>query len=233
MRNYTDITILLDRSGSMSAIHGATVEGINNFITEQKSVPGDGCWSLVCFDDPMSARGRGEQFPQVVWDQIGQDKVPILERSDFQPRGDTALIDAFAMTVKRIGERLRVMPESQRPSRVIMVIMTDGNERCSTLYTRGQLAEMVAHQESAYGWNFIYLGANQDAFATSKGLGIQKTAGYNYECKTAGVLGALNHASHTSRQYKLDGNDSAASLLTDPTVPDKKPDVNVNVTVTK
>ncbi len=41
-RDYTDITIVLDRSGSMAAIRDATVEGLNGFISSQKDVPGDG-----------------------------------------------------------------------------------------------------------------------------------------------------------------------------------------------
>lgn len=56
-RDYTDITIILDRSGSMSCIREGTIQGINAFIAEQKAIPGDGCWTLALFDAPFAPVG--------------------------------------------------------------------------------------------------------------------------------------------------------------------------------
>ena len=75
--NFTDITVILDRSGSMSAIQDATIKGLNDFIADQRSVPGDGCWSLMQFDDQY----------ETVYLQRLQSDVPLLTPATFQPRG--------------------------------------------------------------------------------------------------------------------------------------------------
>jgi hypothetical protein len=103
--NFADITMILDRSGSMSAIQDATIKGFNEFVQEQRAVPGDGCWSLVQFDDQY----------EVVYAQKPQHDVPLLTSGTFQPRGSTALIDAVCRTIDDTGRRFSAMPEEQRP----------------------------------------------------------------------------------------------------------------------
>lgn len=48
--DYTDITFLLDRSGSMASIEQATVSGFAEFIAEQRRAPGKCLVSLSRFD---------------------------------------------------------------------------------------------------------------------------------------------------------------------------------------
>ena len=40
-KNLTQITIVLDRSGSMASVREATISGFNKFVESQKTVPGD------------------------------------------------------------------------------------------------------------------------------------------------------------------------------------------------
>ncbi len=47
----TEIIIVLDRSGSMSSIGQATVDGFNEFLLEQKGAKGKAFVTLVQFDD--------------------------------------------------------------------------------------------------------------------------------------------------------------------------------------
>jgi hypothetical protein len=213
MARITDITIILDRSGSMSSIREATVGGVNAFMDDVNKVPGEGVWSLVQFDDPDSARGAREQFPHVVFENVSSTQLPRLEPADFKPRGSTALVDAVCLTIGRITTRVLAVPEVDRP-KVMVVIMTDGRENASRQFTSANLREVVAERQSVHGWEFLYLGANQDTFAEAGKYGIAKTGNVvNFSATDAGARGALQTGARNARDWKLDGNESAAGLL--------------------
>src|SRR6266567_4437843 len=123
MSRPVDVTIILDRSGSMQSTREATVKGVNDFIRSVNEVPGEGAWTLLQFDDRDSARGAGEEFPHCVFDHVPSAQVPLLEPTDFVPRGGTALVDAVCTTLVRLRDWSLSHPETERP-RVMVVIMT-------------------------------------------------------------------------------------------------------------
>ena len=72
------------------------------------------------------------------------------------------------------GARLADLPEAERPDKVIVAIITDGEENSSKDYSHVQAMEMIAHQRDAYRWVFVFLGAGMDAIAQAAALGIQR-----------------------------------------------------------
>ena len=50
MSNYTHISVILDRTGSMESIRDDTIGGFNTFLQEQKVQPGSATLTLVQFD---------------------------------------------------------------------------------------------------------------------------------------------------------------------------------------
>lgn len=81
-------------------------------------------------------------------------------------------MDAVGRAITEAGNRLEAMEEAQRPGLVVFVITTDGMENSSREFTKGQIKEMIQHQQERYDWHFTFLAANQDAFAEAGGLGI-------------------------------------------------------------
>ena len=158
-KDLTDITLVVDRSGSMEARREDAQGGINAFVKEQAQEPGEALLSLVQFDDRY----------EVVHDGVPIDAVPEFE---LKPRGTTALLDAVGRAINEAGERLADMDEADRPGLVIFVITTDGLENASREFTKARVKEMIEHQQEKYNWEFTFLGANQDAFAEAGGLGI-------------------------------------------------------------
>jgi len=165
--DLTDITMVIDRSGSMDSIKTDAEGGINTFIESQKSEPGEALLTLVQFDTEYEFVHQG---------------VPIGSVPKFKlvPRGSTALLDAVGRAISEAGTRLAAIEEAQRPGLVVFVIVTDGAENSSKEFTREKIREMIEHQQSAYKWQFTFLAANQDAFAEGASLGIAQagTAGY-------------------------------------------------------
>ena len=230
-RDFCDITVVLDRSGSMSVIQSATVEGLNAFIEDQKKVPGDGCWSLVQFDDPATAKGANEPFPQVVFSARPQSEMRPISSDEFLPRGGTALVDAVVRTIDETGKRLAAMPDGARPDKVLFVIMTDGQENSSRQFTKAQLNERISHQRSKYNWQFIFLGANQDAIAEAQEYGIPTSSALTFDHTDIGTQTAYRAASAGIRAWRVEGNPTAAPMVSCSEPDDPKIKVNVDVTV--
>jgi uncharacterized protein YegL len=126
MRNdLTEIVAILDRSGSMAHLADDTIGCFNKFIEDQKKVPGEAFLTTVLFDDQYNFLHEGVNI---------QDVKPMTAQEYFA-RGMTALLDAVGRTVIRIGERLSKMNEADRPSKVIVLIITDGEENSSKEFT--------------------------------------------------------------------------------------------------
>lgn len=165
--DLTDVTVILDRSGSMEACRVEAENGVNHFIEEQRNQAGDCAFSLIQFDTEY---------------ELVHQARPIDDVPDFQlvPRGMTALLDAVGKTINETGERLAGMEESERPGLVVLVIVTDGEENSSHEFKKSQIKTMIERQQNEYQWQFTFLGANQDAFAEAQGLGIAASAVANY-----------------------------------------------------
>lgn len=175
--------MLLDRSGSMESIKADTIGGFNNFISEQKKVPGEMTLSLSQFDTEY----------EILYNKVSIDEVKPLTNTTFVPRGGTALLDSAVRLIKETGKKLANLSEGERPERVMVIILTDGEENSSHEYTKKQLREMIKHQEDVYKWQFLYIGANQDAFAEGAAMGMQ---GLNFAATHRGT--AAMYSSLTS-----------------------------------
>jgi uncharacterized protein YegL len=183
--NLTDLTLVVDRSGSMVHTQKDAEGGIETLIAEQKKQAGDCVVSLVQFD--------GQYDP--VYTGVAIKDVP---QYSLVPRGNTALRDAVGRTILETGKRLSDMPEDQRPGLVVIAIITDGEENASREFPISQVAEMIRHQQDVYSWKFTFIGANQDAFAVGSELGIDRGGIANYnEQQTASVF--MSMSSNVSR----------------------------------
>ena len=171
--NLTDITVVLDRSGSMASVAKDVVGGFNKFVEEQKKAKGSATFTLIQFDTEY----------EFVHRSVDIQKVSKLE---FQPRGCTALLDAMGEAIVDTGERLKNMRECDRPSKVIFVIITDGQENASKEYKKYQINEMIKLQREVYGWEFVFLAANQDAIGEAHSLGISANTAMNYKHSSHG-----------------------------------------------
>ena len=171
MRDLTYIALLLDRSGSMGSIKNDVIGGFNNFVADQKKAGDNALLTLTQFDS---------YGIDVVHESKPIKDVIDLNDETYQPRGGTPLLDALAKTIQSTGAALKAIPETERPDKVVFVIITDGQENSSHQFNKSQVREMIEHQENVYKWNFVYLGANQDAFAEAGAVGILQTNAANF-----------------------------------------------------
>lgn len=201
--NFTYIWVVQDRSGSMTACKTETQQGFNAFIAEQRNVPGKCLVTLSQFDDRY----------EVVYEAKPVAEVPDLE---LVPRDMTALYDAIGKSINTLGEKLTALPEQERPGLVIVVINTDGHENASHEFTSARVQEMITHQRDTYGWQFVFLGANQDAIASAGALGIAGTHAMTYDIHNANNMYMSTSANIASARSAMaagaSANDAAQSL---------------------
>lgn len=169
--NYTEIAAIIDQSGSMSMLVSDTLGGFNTFLKDQQKDPGTVNLTLCLFNNTY----------KILYSGMNVKEVPDLTELDYKPAGSTALLDAIGRTVNELGDRLSQMAEEDRPSKVIVFIITDGQENSSKEFTKQIIKDMVERQEEVYNWDFIFLGADLSAVAEAQSFGIKdfKAASYS------------------------------------------------------
>lgn len=190
--NYTDITIVLDRSGSMADVATDTIGGFNTFLSDQIKVPGECTLTLNQFDDT---------FEYVVKAEPIRNARPLCGNT-FKPRGSTALLDAIGRSIEETGKRLDGMADSERPSKVVMVIITDGFENASRKFDKDRVNQMISEQRDKYSWEFVFLGANQDAISTASSFGIHAANAMTYASNTAGTSASYRSLSKNLTAFR-------------------------------
>lgn len=168
--NLTEIVIVLDRSGSMENIASDMTGGFNSFVEDQKQTNGDCMMTLVQFDTEYETVYSGKSIRDV----------PGLK---LNPRGNTALLDAIGRTIIETQERLDEMAEP--PGRVIFVVITDGLENSSYEYQKSRINELIEERDGK--WQFVFLGANQDAIQEAGSISIIPTSSLTWDATTSGI----------------------------------------------
>lgn len=159
--NLLHICFILDESGSMYTLVDDVIGGFQKLINEQKEEKNGECIiSLYRFSDTVKK------------DYIGKpvDEVPKLT---YSPGGCTAMNDGVGTAIDEIGKWLSDMDESERPSKNMIVIMTDGQENASKEYNFDTVKAKIKHQEEKYSWTFVYMGTNLQDLKDANRLGIK------------------------------------------------------------
>ncbi len=186
-KGLTEIIYILDRSGSMSGLEADTIGGFNSMMEKQKKTGEKAIVSTVLFDDEC----------EVIHDRVPIEKIEKMTDEQYFVRGCTALLDAVGGAIHHIKNVHKYAREEDRPEKTIFVITTDGMENASRKYSREKIARMIKKQQKKYGWEFIFIGANIDAYAEAQKYGIRKDRAVNYICDgigTAGVFAGVTRA---------------------------------------
>jgi uncharacterized protein YegL len=198
-KNFTSINVIVDASGSMAHLTHDTIGNFNTFLQEQKAFPGEAVFTLCTFNTDY-------QLPH---DFVKIAGVPNLDSKTYMPQGGTALLDAVGTTIDSVGKKLSAMPENDRPSKVIFLIITDGHENASKRYSAEQVKSMVEHQKDVYNWEFVFMGANIDAIAAGTNLGISMQNTLNYAPTAAGTHQLYRSISDNMSTYRSSNSSRA------------------------
>ena len=195
MAKKTELIFILDRSGSMAGLESDTIGGFNSMIEKQKAEKGKAVVTTVLFDHEY----------QVLHDRFDLQGIKPLTGNEYFVRGSTALLDAVGLTIRKIVNVQKNSSEESRADKVMFVIITDGMENASRLFSYRKIREMIETEKKEYGWEFLFLGANIDAGAVAGDLGIDRDMAARYHADPEGVslnFCAVSEAVSSVRQDK-------------------------------
>lgn len=205
LKDYTHISMILDASGSMGSIKRGVMEGFNGFIEQQKAEPGTASVSLILFE--------GARPHQVAYSFKDLQAVKPLNNETYRLGDSTPLLDAIGIEIESLGKQLAAIPEPRRPDRVIIAIVTDGDENSSTRFSREKIDALIKQQTEFYNWKFVFLSSDLKAMDTARGVGVQANSMDSYQNSDAGVIGAFNTLSSGTRSYRASASPKAAFSL--------------------
>jgi uncharacterized protein YegL len=166
--------LILDRSGSMIDCLENTINGFNEQIHRIRRIKAE-------FPDDEMTVGLTIFNEEVIIKYLASDPhdVSLLDSDSYKPGGSTALLDAIGFTVKRIESELERSNNIQDTS-VIVVVITDGYENASKVFSMAEIKLMIARLEQTTKWTFAFVGATFDAVEVAKEMSIKSKNSYSF-----------------------------------------------------
>lgn len=209
--------IVLDASGSMYSIRNEAIAGVVETIQTIRTAQADNAdqeqlFSLVVFNGAHIS---------TVFDRMPITKVPDLNEKDYQPTDNTPLYDAMGNAITHLH---RYIDEDDN---VLVTIITDGYENASVEWNHQRINQLVEDLKKK-NWLFTYIGANQDALAVAKDMGIEHSL--NFYADTAGTKAMFEKEklSRRSLYEKLAGGISFEKAKSEDYFVDDEPNDKVN-----
>ena len=176
--------LILDESGSMSSIEKQAVDSVNETLqsvrsAQRKYEDQEHFVRFVTFNSDGI---------KTVLDRAEALKAEDITPDQFNPACCTPLYDAIGQSVTELKKSVA------ENDKVLVTIITDGYENASKEYNQASV-KALTEKLGKEGWTFAYIGANQDAKAVSKSLGIVNAL--NFEATVCGTMkmGAMMNAS--------------------------------------
>ena len=185
------INFVLDKSGSMQVVRDATISGFNEFKNDQTAEEGQAHFTLTLFDTLFDT----------VASAVPIREVPDLDYETYAPGGMTALYDAIGYTIRLTDDFVA----ANKPDQVLFVIMTDGEENSSREFGHRQIFDLIQDRQDNAQYEFIYLGANQDSYAASQGIGMHAGRSVDYAASHEGSRDAMKRASRNVSAHRRHG----------------------------
>ncbi|CAL6049497.1 von_Willebrand factor type A domain-containing protein [Hexamita inflata] len=163
-QSLIEVIAILDKSGSMQSIASDTIGGFNSYLSELQKQDLTINLTLILFSTES----------KIVWKSKNVKQCDQLTNEIYRPSGSTALIDALGMAIDNAKQSFKKNKTGPKPGKVSFFISTDGQENASMKYTEQKVKKMVGECTEEYQWEFIFAGANIDAFAAGQSLGFKK-----------------------------------------------------------
>ena len=189
----THVIFIIDESGSMRPAASDIRGGFNTYVEKLK---GDGnTYTLTAIKFGTMVRP--------LFAGLSLEDVPLLTPENYMPLDSTALYDAIGYGLDATKEQFSIEKKPYGKDRFLFIIMTDGFENASKKFSKENITARMKRREEAGNWTFVYLGADQDAWAIASDLGLAQGNVLSYAAAatntTFGILArSTTTASNTS-----------------------------------
>lgn len=198
---YTHIVAVVDDSGSMRSVAGEMNDALNAYFKDQSEVEG------TCLVDFY-------QFGSTVGKLYADRDVATAESGITGSSGLTALLDGIGKAMTEAGAKFARLPEARRPGSVQVVVVTDGHENNSRLWTPDKVKELIKTQTEVYKWDVVFLGANIDAVQVGEAFGVAADKALTFNIHSGEAITNTSMAlGNYTRSYRSGG--AAAANFSD------------------
>ena len=157
--------IILDKSGSMNSIAKAAISGFNETVGGIRSAQERFKDTQEHFVSLMIFCNCEKTF---VYDKVPVAEVKELTSKEYRPCCCTPLFDAMGISLNALYNDIK----DKEDATAMVTVITDGLENASKEYSGTAIKTLVERMKNDEGWNFAYIGTNQDVEATSRSLSI-------------------------------------------------------------
>ena len=178
--DYTEIIYIIDDSGSMKGTEDDVVKGFNAMLKEQRDKYDELILSTILFSDGPYPLHKGVDIRDV------KD----ITRDDYVTGGYTLFRDVLGATIGGLGQQELSLKKKKKRSirRILFVIMSDGVDNVSSVYSRSDIQKLIQVCQSEFGWEFLFLGTNNiSAKGVAASIGIPENRAVMYTADAQGV----------------------------------------------
>ena len=144
--NLQELVFILDQSASIKDHLETASKSFKKLISDQKKLPRQTNLTVNIFGSDYVTLCNG----------LPAEKVKLTQKL-FPTSGVCPLIDSAVRSIDDVGERLSKTPEEERPSKVIVAIVTFNRDNASKKHTFEELAERIRIQTEVYKWKFYLI----------------------------------------------------------------------------
>ncbi len=171
--------IILDESGSMEMIKGATINGFHELARKiiSLSVESPNQEHLISLSS-FNGHGIKERL-------LAQPIVELvtINEQNYKPDGNTPMYDAICKSVIRLKRELYGLDNYG----VLVTIITDGLENSSQEFSRKETKLLIEDMSKDSRWGFGLIGANIDLKETARSLSIPLSRTIEFEHSDVGI----------------------------------------------
>jgi hypothetical protein len=190
-----EIGIALDRSESMYKMWGSAKQGMHSLVDKQRSIAPKSKLSLSLFSD------------RVIFEYRRQTMQSIYDVRLANPYGSTCLLDGLGYLIDAIAEPYDVYTIKPK---VLIVLITDGNENSSRQYSLDRIQTMIEYRRNQ-GWQFIYLCNDNQSKDYGRSLGFEYL--YRFDQNPQEMLKTMEKLGDAIKAYQMGDEDYPRLLL--------------------
>jgi hypothetical protein len=128
-----------------------------------------------------------ESMPYIL-DMVPAAQIQLMKEEQFIPCACTPLLDAIGMALTRLEAEVK----KHERALASVTIITDGYENASTEYNLQQIHQLIGRLKEQEGWNFAFMGANQDVTKVCIDLNIDVQNAQAWEFSAEGTRHAFD-----------------------------------------
>ena len=175
--------IILDKSGSMNSIARAAISGFNETVGSIRAAQERYNKTQQHFVSLFVFCNCDKSY---IYENVPVEDVKELTSREYRPCCGTPLYDAMGISLNQLLSKI----QEDKNATAAVTVITDGMENASREYSGKAIKSLVNKLKEEEGWNFAYIGTNQDVEKVAESIAIENSMWY--ACTPMGMSNAWN-----------------------------------------